>query len=100
MAEIFLTIEEQFLWAQDPIQTCAGQPIIPQYNFKPLAEELIKYKEVTYDVDGIIKLFFEVAKKYTACGANFNDKFAVIRKNPKLGWEKVVSRVTEVISTT
>jgi len=95
MATETLTIEEQFLWHQDPLQECAGQPVIAQHSFESLATELVEYTEITYTADELVALFFEISKKYTACGANNNEKYAIIRKNPEKGWTKIVAQVQE-----
>ena len=97
MDEIEFRLEDRFQWAQDPLQCCAGLPIIPQYNFRPLAEAIEPYPDVLYTVDEIVEIFFEIAKKYTACGANHNDKYAVMRKGNASGWKKAIDAVTTKI---
>lgn len=87
-----LTLEEHITWHQDPLQCCAGQPVIPQYNFEPLAKVLIGVEDVTKSVEDLVLLFFEEAKKYTACGGNLDERFAVIRKPPN-GWGKLIDKI-------
>jgi len=87
-----LTIEEHIIWHQDPLQQCAGEPIIPQYNFEPLAKVLVGVEEVTKTVEDLILLFFEEAKRYSACGANLNATYAVIRRPPS-GWGKLIDKI-------
>ena len=89
-----LTIEELFEWAQGPLQVCAGQPIIAQHKFEGFALSLQNYPEVKLDAVALEAYFTEKAKKYTACGANNNERFGVLRKNPDAGWSKIIADIT------
>lgn len=95
MEEPTLTLIEVIEWSQDPIQMCAGSPVIPARNFQSLAEQLISFKEITKTSDEIVDIFKLQSKRFAACGANFSDKHGVVRKNPKTGWNYLVTLLTE-----
>lgn len=85
-------------WAQDPMLSCAGQPVITSANFLSLAESLQEFDEINAPVETIVSLFFEESKKYAVCGAGpgVNGRFAVLRKNPSIGWQYLITLIEEV----
>jgi len=90
-----LTLIQTIEWSQDPLEICAGQPIIPAINFTELALELILFPEVTMTADEIVAWFKEQSKRFTACGGNNAERYAVLRKNPKSGWQYVIDKITQ-----
>lgn len=94
-----ISIEELFEWAQDPIQTCAESPVILQANYEKLITQLVELPEVVMTAQEIQELFFEQGKRFTACGANNNERFGVLRKNPKTGWKYLIEKVTDTEKT-
>jgi len=89
------TILEEFQWAQDPLQLCVGQPIIPQYNFPILADKLLEYNSVIMSKAQLVIYFTEQSLRFSACGANSSSKFGVLRRNPKTGWQWLVYYVSD-----
>lgn len=85
-------LEEFVSWYEDPLQLCAGSRIIPQWKFKPLAVALVGAGSSLTEEE-LLKLFFEESKRYTACGANSNGRYSVIRKPPKTGWKKLICKL-------
>ena len=90
------TLLELIEWAQHPLDTCAGQPVIPAYNFKDIASTAVLYSEVVLSESEILDVFAYQAKRFTACGANHSDtnRFGVVRKNPKTGWSYLIDILT------
>lgn len=88
-----LTLMQQLEWAQDPMQFCAGQPVIPAYNFEELAVNVAKFPEVTKTSDEVLALFQEEGKRYTACGANNDDRLMVMRRVPDTGWAPLAAKI-------
>lgn len=91
-----ITLLELFEWAQDPTHLCAEQPIIPSSAFEELSLEASAYKEVTKTSEEILELFNEQSKRFSACGANNSEKWGVLRKNPKIGWQYLIDLITVV----
>ena len=89
-----LPILEAIAWYQDATNLCAGQPIIPAANFNDLIEELVTYPEVTKTAYEMGEILADQTKRFSACGANNSDKWGVIRKNPKTGWQYIVDLIT------
>lgn len=85
-----MTTQECIEWAQDPIQECAGQPIIPASNFDSLAVSLANQSDIDKTAEEILDIFREQSKRFTACGANLADRFAVLRKNKENGWQYLI----------
>ncbi|KKK85473.1 hypothetical protein LCGC14_2772930 [marine sediment metagenome] len=94
MSTTDLTIEEEFLWSEDTKLFCAGQAIIPAYKWTELTERLPELDEVTKTSAEILTIFEEQAKRFVACGANFGERFGVLRKNKKTGWKYLIDLVT------
>jgi hypothetical protein len=90
-----LTLLETIAWAEDRIYLCAGQPVIPASNFETLSVDLAAYPEVHKTAEDIYNLLREETKRFTACGANHSDRFGVLRKNPKGGWQYIVDLITK-----
>ena len=80
---------------EDSIQTCAGQPVIPASSFVDLATELTSYTAVLYNAEAISTMFTDQTKRFAACGGNHSEKFGVLRKNPKTGWQYLVDLITK-----
>ena len=72
------TLLDYLEWAQDPLQDCAGQPVIPASNFPSLATDISALDEVHKSAEEIEALFWLQSKGFTACGANLGDRFAEI----------------------
>jgi hypothetical protein len=78
-----ITIQETMDWAQDPLATCGGSPVIQATAFEQLAIDLATYTdEVSKTSDEILAILKEQSKRFAGCGGNFSDKWAVIRRNP------------------
>jgi hypothetical protein len=84
------SVEDHFILAQDPMQECAGSPIIPASNFDQLAADVAVYDEVKLTAVEILEIFDYQSKRFVACGGNLNDRFAVLRRNPESGWQYMV----------
>ena len=93
--EVPLTLLEVVEWAQHPSDVCAGQPVIPYSNFVELSKDVVAYDEVVLTQMEAMDLFTEQTKRFSACGANHaDDRFGVLRKNPKTGWQYIVDLLT------
>lgn len=91
-----LTLLETIEWSQDPLEICAGQPVIPVTNFEELALEVQAFKEVTMSSDDILIWFKDQSKRFSGCGGNNADAtWAVLRRNPKTGWQYVIDKITQ-----
>jgi hypothetical protein len=88
MEEMTLILE--IGWAQDPTALCADQPIIPAANFEQLSKDVQEYDEVELSEQEAYDLFTEQAKRFSGCGANNSERYGVLRKNPKTGWQYLV----------
>jgi hypothetical protein len=88
-----LTLLQTIEWCEDPIQICAGQPIIPASKFEELANEMVAYPEVLRSAEEIVAILKDQTKRFSACGANQADRFGVIRKNKVNGWQYIVDLV-------
>tara|TARA_R110000772_G_scaffold182375_2_gene293633 strand:+ start:3537 stop:3821 length:285 start_codon:yes stop_codon:yes gene_type:complete len=93
MDTVELTILEMIALKQDPLALCAGQPVIPKANFEDLATELVDFPNVHKTIEEIVELFDEESKRFSACGANNSDRWGVLRKNPKTGWQYIVDLI-------
>lgn len=89
-----LSLQETILWSEDHTYMCAGSPVVPAANFTELAIELAVYPEVTKTVSEIVHIFKEQSKRFSACGGNDADRFGVIRRNPKSGWQYIEDLIT------
>ena len=89
-----LTINEIFLYAEDSLNLCAGQPVILSSSFESLSIHLSIQDGVTKTAQEIVTIFQEQSKRFSACGANNSDKFGVLRKNPETGWNYLVELIT------
>lgn len=87
------TIQELFLYAEDPLNFCAGQPTIPASSFERLAEEAADYLAVKKTKEEIIIIFMEQSKRFVACGGNHAERFGILRKNPKTGWNYLIDLI-------
>ena len=90
-----MTVIETIEWAQDPLQDCGGQPIIPEAGFLTLAVNLILHAEVTKPQEELMKIFKAQSLRFTACGANNADGFGVLRRNPESGWAYLLELILE-----
>jgi hypothetical protein len=88
-----MNISEILENAQDPIQECAGSPVIIAAKFEELSATLIDYTNKTSEE--ILTILQRQAKRYSACGGNNSDQFGVIRKSPKLGWKTLVALLSD-----
>lgn len=93
MQTIEITLLETIAWKEDPMQLCAGQPVIPAANFALLAKDAITFKQVKKTEEEIIDILKEQSKRFAACGANFSDRLGVVRKNPDTGWQYIVDLI-------
>lgn len=89
---------ERISWFQDPLQLCAGQPIIPAAKFDDLATAVIEYTEVNLTHAEVLALLYNESKRFVGCGGNHNEKFAVLRKNPKGGWSYLATLLTTAVT--
>ena len=73
-------------WAEHPLLECAGAKVIMNENFAPTSEKIADLTNVYKTKEEIELLFREQAKRFSACGANNTEKYAVLRKNFQNGW--------------
>lgn len=90
-----MTLQETFDWTQDPTQICANCPVITNANFTDLATQAVEFTEVTKTIEEIEEIFVEQSKRFSACGGNNSERFGVLRKNPKTGWQYLIDLITE-----
>lgn len=91
-----ITLLETIEWAQHPSDTCAGQPVIPAYNFQELSQDVAAFSNVKLTAGEVYVKLIEQSQRFTACGANSADvdRFGLVRKNPKTGWNYLVNIFT------
>lgn len=90
------TLSEIFTSYEDPLQQCAGQPVILGSEFESMATDVSQFDNIVKTKEELVLLFKEQTKRFTACGANNADeRFAVLRKNPANGWEYLITLVQE-----
>jgi hypothetical protein len=78
--------------SQDPLNFCAGSPVIMGASFNDLAQHLSVMTEVDKTKEEVLDIFMEQAKRFSACGANFSDQqTGVVRRNPETGWMYLVT---------
>lgn len=90
-----MSITEQIELVEDPTQLCAGQVVIPAAKFEDLATVLAARTDVNKTDAEITAIFLTQAKRFSACGANFSDRFGVLRKNPNSGWNYLRDLILE-----
>ena len=90
-----LTIIEQLEWAQDPLASCGGQPVIIFPKFAELSNTLSLYKDYTkLTPSEIYQILTDQTKRFSACGGNFGvDRTSMIRKNPESGWQYILDLI-------
>jgi len=90
----YILIEDIFSWSEDPLNTCAGQPVIMGTSFSDLAHIIATNYVTKLTEDEINALFLEQAKRFSACGGNFaNVKTGVLRKSPENGWAYLINLI-------
>ena len=82
----------------DPRMICAGNPVIPYSNFTKLATMIEENVVVGLSAASIEEVLRDVAKNYTACGANFGEKQGVLGKSALSGWKRVEAAIKKAQS--
>jgi hypothetical protein len=80
-------------WSEHPMMECAGARVIMADRFSETAESIAAIPEVDKPKEEIEKILIEQSKRFSACGANNSEKWAVLRKNPKSGWTYIVKLI-------
>ena len=99
MQEYIPTLVKVFENHQHPTDTCGREPVIPDANFEDLSEYIYTRLDIYTEVEMSQEEFEDELqfqkKRFSACGANFSDRFGVIRKNPVNGWGYMVDLITK-----
>ena len=88
-----IELTDIFNWRQSPLMTCAGCPVILGTEFPNLAIDVAELPYITLASNEIEVFFWQQSKRFSACGANSGDDYAVLRKNPNTGWNYLVDKL-------
>lgn len=84
---------QTFEWSEHPMNLCAGSRVIDASEFENLAENLLEFPEVKLDMEALLLLFLHQSMRFSACGANNSERFGVLRKNKKVGWQYLIDKI-------
>lgn len=88
------TIENIMEYWQDPLQECADSPVVLAAKFGDAAKKISELPDISMSETEVLELFHEQAKRFSGCGANNSERYAVLRRNPKSGWKYIADLIT------